>query len=135
MRKIYLLTLVLIIINAGTKLWGQNVPDTANKKSKSQYHVRADATGANDGSNWTNAYTELPDDLERGSTYYIASGTYSSYTFDDAVSGSLYITIKKATITNHGIETGWDNSYEDGEVVLGTLKFTADYFIGRTRNI
>lgn len=78
------------------------------------YYVRAGATGTGNGSDWNNAYTSLPSTLVRGATYYIADGSYSPYTFDDAVSGSSVITIKKATASNHGTETGWSSAYGDG---------------------
>ena len=61
------------------------------------YCVRAGATGANTGADWNNAYTVLPATLVRGATYYVASGSYGAYTYDDAESGTTVITIKKAT--------------------------------------
>ena len=98
------------------------------------YCVRDGATGSNDGSDWTDAYTELPSTLERGSTYYIADGTYSGYTFNDAVSGTSLITIKKAIASDHGTSTGWQSSYGDGQVEFAgssgdTLRFTTDYWV------
>jgi parallel beta-helix repeat protein len=78
------------------------------------YYVRSDATGAGDGSDWTNAYTKLPDKLERGSTYYIADGNYTGHTFDDDEDGEKYIYIKKAIQSAHGTDTGWDSQYGDG---------------------
>src|SRR5690606_21620262 len=83
------------------------------------YCVRAGATGADDGSNWNNAYPDLPTTLERGSTYYIADGSYDGYTFNDVVSGTTLITIKKATVSDHGgIETGWSDAYGDGQAIF-----------------
>lgn len=34
------------------------------------YYVRQGAAGASDGSDWTNAFTDLPSNLVRGATYY-----------------------------------------------------------------
>lgn len=97
------------------------------------HYVRADAIGDNSGSDWTNAFTQLPLTLVRGDTYYIADGNYGSYTFNDATSGSTYIYIKKATTTDHGTDTGWDSSYGDGQAVFeGTsniLNFISGYYI------
>ena len=84
-------------------------------------YVRQGATGANNGTDWTNAYTSLPATLTRGDTYYIADGTYSSYTFDDAISGTTYISIKKAIAADHGIDTGWNSTDGDGQAVFGPL--------------
>ena len=61
------------------------------------HYVRAGATDAQNGSDWTSAYSALPRTLVRGDTYYIASGSYPSYAFNDAQSGTLTITVKKAT--------------------------------------
>ncbi|MDP2877227.1 MAG: fibronectin type III domain-containing protein, partial [Holophaga sp.] len=36
------------------------------------FHVRQSATGANNGSDWTNAFTELPSTLNRGAVYHVA---------------------------------------------------------------
>ena len=70
------------------------------------------------GDDWANAYTSLPADLTRGHTYYIATGTYGSYIFDDPKVSNQYITIKKATVTDHGTPVGWDNSYGDRQAVF-----------------
>lgn len=95
------------------------------------YYVRAGAEGSNDGSDWTNAYTALPATLVRGETYYIADGTYGSYTFDDVESYAEYITIKKATGAAHGTSTGWDASYGDGQAIFDTasLIFSTGYYV------
>lgn len=93
------------------------------------HYVRSGATGAGNGADWANAWTSLPTALVRGDTYYVGSGTYSGYTFDDPVSGSLYITIKKATTGDHGTDTGWQSSYATGQAVFGALTFGRGYFI------
>ncbi len=93
---------------------------TVSASAQSYLYVRAGATGLNNGIDWTNAYTELPPSLTRGYTYYIADGNYPGYTFDDPVYGSLFITIKKATITDHGTDDGWVNYYGDGQAVFSS---------------
>ena len=97
--------------------------------SQNIYYVRADAAGNNDGSDWFNAFKKLPSTLERGATYYIGDGKYSAYTFDDPVSGRLFITLKKATLNDHGTDTGWDPSYGDGVAEFANLTFLSDYYI------
>jgi len=99
-------------------------------------YVRAGATGANNGTDWTNAYTTLPASLVRGNTYFIADGTYAGYTFDDDASGTTLITIKKATTSSHGTDTGWVSTYGDGQAVFGGLQFTRPYYTidGVSRN-
>ena len=90
-------------------------------------YIRSGATG--NGTDWTNALPALPSTLTRGYTYYIADGTYGSYTFDDAVSGTQLITVKKATATDHGTNTGWVSTYGDGRAELGALTFSTDYYV------
>ncbi len=98
------------------------------------YYVRADATGANDGSSWDDAYTELPQTLVRGHVYFVAAGDYPGYTFDDAESGALRIQVLRAMVYDHGDGAGWQAEYEAGEAVFGELEFeTGAYdFDGRS---
>jgi hypothetical protein len=100
------------------------------------YYVRAGATGANDGSDWNNAYTSLPATLQRGASYYVADGSYGNYTCDDSLSGTTRITIKKATQSNHGTDTGWNSAYGDGQATFGTITLNRGYYTisGSTRN-
>ena len=100
-------------------------------------YVRQGATGNGSGTDWTNAFTSLPATLVRGNVYYIAGGTYNSYTFDDAESGSSVITIIKATETDHGTHTGWQTAYGSAQAVFnGFFKFTRGYYVinGQTRD-
>lgn len=82
------------------------------------YYVRAGAAGANDGSDWTNAWTDLPRNLERGACYYVAAGTYGSHLFNDAEVGSKVIMIKKATVNDHGTNVGWNNAFANGQALF-----------------
>jgi hypothetical protein len=83
------------------------------------HYVRAGATGNGSGSDWTNACTDFTgscavSSLVRGDTYYVAAGNYGARTFNTAVSGTLTITIKGATASNHGTDTGWSSTYSVG---------------------
>lgn len=89
------------------------------------HYIRADATGgANNGRNWNDAYTFWPT-LVRGDTYYVADGSYPAFTCN--ITGSAYITIKKATQSDHGTDTGWNSSYGDGQAVIAGLSFSQGY--------
>lgn len=93
------------------------------------HYVRAGATGNGSGSDWTNAYTDVPAKLVRGDTYYLAVGTYApnGHIFNDP--GTAIITLQTATVAHHGTSTGWSNSYA-GQVQLYPLIFEAsDYII------
>ena len=125
MKNLLFVTLLVTVIFLGTVS-----AEAANR------YVLAGATGANNGTDWSNAYTALPSSLVRGDVYYIADGTYAGYTFDDSVSGTTLITIKKATVADHGTNTGWLNTYGDGQAIFGGWEVYTDYWLfdGQTRN-
>ena len=117
--KILILLGVVLILTSLSPLASQ---------AQSTYCVRAGANGANNGSDWNNAYTSLPSSLVRGATYYVADGSYGSYSFNDSTSGSTYIYVKKAIASDHGTNTGWDSSYGDGQAIFGTWSITTGYW-------
>lgn len=90
------------------------------------HHVRGGLANNGDGTTWAEAaspggvgaFNALPATLTRGDTYFIADyASYPAYTFNDAPSSTTLITIKKATVADHGTSTGWDNTYGDGQAV------------------
>jgi len=103
-------------------LFGTTVVNAAN------VYVRAGANGTKNGSDWTNAYTSLPATLIRGNTYYITGGNYGSHNFSDAVSGTSFIIIKKATVSDHGGTVGWTDSYASGQAVFTKWSFSQGYY-------
>jgi hypothetical protein len=110
------------------------VPSISQAANK---YVRVSASGSNNGTDWTNAYTSLPAVLVRGDTYYVASGSYAAYTFDDPQSGTLTITVKKATATDHGTDVGWQAAFGTSQAIFNSvIKFQTGYYVldGQTRN-
>jgi len=93
------------------------------------YFVRAGAGGANDGSDWANAFDDLPSTLERNHVYWIAAGSYAGRTFDTPAQGSALIEIYRATAASHGTEIGWQPSYANGVALFGALAFTSPSFV------
>ena len=102
-------------------------------------YVRAAASGAGTGADWTNAYTGFgtgtgqvnPNSLTRGVTYYVAGGSYntsSRTTFTIADSGTTTVTIQAPTIANHGTATGWSNAYQ-AQALFGPIDSESDYLI------
>jgi hypothetical protein len=80
-------------------------------------YVRAGATGGNDGSDWNNAYKELGQIVYSSQgTIYVAAGTYLTALppLDNTTNN---VTIKRATTTDHGTDTGWQAAY-DGQVTV-----------------
>lgn len=99
----------------------------AMSSEAANHYVRAGATGSNNGIDWTNAYTSLPSTLTRGDTYYIADGNYPRYTFNTPASGGVLITIKKATVGDHGTSTGWSDAFGSGQAILkDQIRFTTN---------
>ena len=92
-------------------------------------YVRQGASGTGSGADWANAYPSLPATLGRGDTYYIADGSYGSYTFDDPASGTTLITLRKATVGNHGTSVGWSDSYGDGKATFTHWNIYTDYYL------
>lgn len=85
------------------------------------HYVRQGASG--NGTDWTNACADFTGScavgsLVRGDTYYVADGSYAGRSFNTPTSGSTYITIKKATATDHGTDTGWLSTYGDSQAII-----------------
>jgi hypothetical protein len=93
------------------------------------HFVRAGASGAGDGSDWTRAWTTLPDELVRGDTYYVAEGAYGTYAFDDAEAGDEVITVRKATADDHGTDAGWDDAFGRGQASWEQWTFSAGRYV------
>jgi len=72
--------------------------------------VTASGSGSKTGADWNNAYAGLPATLVRGDIYYLADGTYPSYTFNTAVSGTKTVEIRKAQSYDNCTSTGWNTS-------------------------
>jgi hypothetical protein len=94
-------------------------------------HYITDAgAGAKNGTDWSNAWDNTPTSWIRGDTYYFADGTYTSRSMNTALSGVLYITLKKATDADHGTDTGWAGVAHDGVALWSTQwVFSTGYWI------
>lgn len=107
--KATLRTIVLASIVVGM-LW------LVSSASAENICVRAGAGG--NGSDWSNALPNVPNPPVRGNTYWVADGTYDIPYSLWSVPGTATITFKKATIAEHGTDTGWSNSHGDGQAIL-----------------
>jgi hypothetical protein len=93
------------------------------------HYVLAGATGANSGTDWTNAYTAVPATMIRGDTYYVGVGTYAAHKYNTAASGTTVITIKKATVADHGTTIGWNDAFA-GQASFGPYNpFDTSYWV------
>jgi hypothetical protein len=99
-------------------------------------YVREGATGAGTGADWVDAFTALPEELERGAVYLVADGAYGSYTFDDASADEEWITIRKALVGDHGTDVGWEDGFGDEQALFGDIFLVGDYLVfdGARRN-
>ncbi|MBW8015845.1 MAG: hypothetical protein FVQ82_06630 [Planctomycetes bacterium] len=93
------------------------------------YYISPDGNNGNSGTTWSQALRNLPSTLQRGAVYYFAGGTYPDYTFNDPPSGTQYSTLKKATLSDHGVETGWSTAYANDQAVFGEFSFSGASYI------
>ncbi|MFT3769130.1 MAG: hypothetical protein QM820_27130 [Minicystis sp.] len=87
------------------------------------------ATGNGSGSDWNNmkAWSGTP---KRGDTWYLADGTYAGKSFSVPVSSTTPITIKKATVSDHGPSTGWVNTLGDGQAAFSSgIQFESSHWV------
>ncbi|MDM8520480.1 right-handed parallel beta-helix repeat-containing protein [Anaerolineales bacterium HSG6] len=128
---------LLILLSVSLAALFLNIPQNSSAQTYNQtFYIRppGEQYGTGDGSDWTNALSDLPDELVRGAKYYMASGIYdagspdSYHVFDEAEQDDLYIGVIKATADDHGTDTGWEDSFGQGLAQLGTIQFISGYF-------
>ncbi len=103
------------------------------------HYVRSGGTCTSGCSSWANASGQITTALanaSRGDTIWVADGSYNSIRLDKATSGSTVITIKKATESSHGTNTGWSTAYGDGQATISSITAISNYWLidGQTRN-
>ena len=87
------------------------------------YLVRDGGDGSSPTTSWAGAYDQISSAeaaASRGDTIYVSDGNYTGLTIDIANSGTSRVIFKKATVADHGVATGWDNAYGDGQAVLSS---------------
>jgi hypothetical protein len=93
-------------------------------------YVRDGASGS--GTSWTDAYDDISSAVSaasRGDTIYVADGSYAGFALDTPISGSVSISIKKATADDHGTPSGWSGAYGDGTALVnGQITIQSDYW-------
>lgn len=142
-KKISLVTFLpffmLFIIGCSDSEENTEVPDSKNetetpdKEDDSEegvfYYVRQEAKGTNDGSDWNNAFIDIPESMVRDAVYYIADGEYADYVFDAPEDGEKVITIKKATIDDHGTNVGWEQEFGNEHAQFRSLEINTGFWI------
>lgn len=105
LRKLGFLVMFLVVVFPGVAV-------------SASHYIRQGAAGQGDGSDWVNAWQDLPTAFVRGDMYYVADGTYGAHTFGTPTNGTSYIFVRKATASDHGTEVGWNPSYGDGQATF-----------------
>jgi len=119
-----------VLQNIQSDLQAGSVMATVDCSAGNCHYVRAGATGNGSGSDWANAYTSIPSSQQRGHTYFVAGGNYQGASLNTPVSGTSYITIKKATEQDHGTNSGWQSSYGSTQALFSdTISFNTSYYI------
>jgi hypothetical protein len=70
--------------------------------------VTQSGSGSKSGADWNNALAGLPSTLTRGDVYYLADGSYGSYSFTTSTSGTTVSEVRKAQSYDHCTDTGWN---------------------------
>lgn len=92
-------------------------------------YVGPTATGNGSGSDWNNQAAWSTFAPQRGLTYYVRGGSYSARVFSTAPSNTTRITIKKATVADHGTDTGWSSAWGASvAAITGTMDFRTSYW-------
>lgn len=92
------------------------------------FYMRPDGGnyGKEDGSDWNNAFDGMPasnegfwsSQLQPGDVIYVAGGVYlSNWQIEKGGVSGRPVTIRRATVSDHGTNTGWHDSF-DSQVVL-----------------
>ncbi len=129
MTRVLLALLVLLAVPASAAdRYARPSSDCANNGDGTTLACAASSGAAG-------AYKGLPATLTRGDTYYLADGSYGSYTFDDSESGTTVITLTKCTSAQSAV-TGYLSTLCDGQAGFGSWTFTKGYYTlnGVSRN-
>jgi predicted outer membrane repeat protein len=131
-------------IGAGNATYGDNIGYYQGAGvALNEVFVKADASGSNDGTDWTNAYTSLKNALDNtsfGSVIYVAAGTYTP----DASIRTVSFDIPEGVFLYGGFagseypidQTVLDNrDFDTNEAILsGDLSGNDDGFTNNTEN-
>lgn len=115
--KIFFLTITICVFFGAVK----------NSQAAGHY-IREGAAGLNNGENWADAWNQLPTNLVRGDTYYVAGGSYGALILDTPNFGTEWIYIKKATTLAHGTEIGWEVAYGTSQASFTKITFGSSYW-------
>lgn len=99
------------------------------------HYIVSGISGTHTGVDWSTACSDFTgscaiSSMVRGDTYYVGGGSYGSYNFNTTASGTTVITIKKATVADHGTDTGWSDTYGTTQATFATqVQFSTSYWV------
>jgi len=98
------------------------------------YVLPSPGTGAKNGADWNNACSDFtgscaPGSLVRGDFYYVGAGTFNSENWNAPDSGTLVISIVKATAANSSSVAGWNSSYAAQATFTQRNIISTDYWL------
>jgi hypothetical protein len=103
---------------------------TAGSAFAACHTVTPSGSGSKNGADWNNALAGLPSNPTRGDIYYLADGSYGSYSFSAAASGTLTVEFRKAQPYDNCTSTGWNTStMGSSQAVLTGFAVTTSYVI------
>lgn len=113
---------------------GMIVIQSVNANAANHYvRPNGGSYGLEDGSDWTNAYNGFSDiswaTIAAGDTIWVAGGTYTqalSFT-KGGTDNATRITVKRATTSAHGTETGWNAGFDAQVLINGYTISTGGY--------
>jgi chitobiase/beta-hexosaminidase-like protein len=89
--------------------------------------VSPSGAGSHTGADWNNSFAGIPGTLTRGDIYYLADGSYGSYSFSQ--SGTTVVELRKAQSYDNGsscgtsIAAGWNTgTMGSGQAVFATYR-------------
>lgn len=103
--------------------------------SGANHYISPNGSGGQNGTDWNNAWAGTAASYVRGDTYYFSTGTNNPLTLSTAASGTNTITLKAATVADHGTNSGWSDSMAGQTLFLGESSISSPYWVinGQTR--
>src|ERR1700690_1633644 len=103
--------------------------------SGANHYISPNGSGSKNGADWSNAWAGTATSYVRGDTYYFSAGTNGPLTLNTAASGASTITLKAATVADHGTNAGWSDGMAGQTLFLGESSISSPYWVinGQTR--
>jgi hypothetical protein len=112
-----------------TSTGGTDTPSMTDCAAVPCHYVLSDAVAGGDGASWATAFATLPEPAERGAVYFFGDGEYGQLMLDEPEADDAWITLRKATEHDHGVDVGWDPAYGDGQAMFTSIVMVSDRWL------